>query len=273
MSIFNRFPQPQFGKATVSDKPSYRGPRGMPMFDRSTVRVESRGGAVIWVMREAWMPRGKTSPERLARLVEKQARGQITKYEAMELAEHGESDGFAVFGRYPRGFLAHVLQMRLLGDVERDRILHVCSGTLSASEKWTVDIRPEARPRVVASGSSLPFPDASFPAIMIDPPYSDQYARDLYRVENPRPSWLLKDAARVVMPQGRIGLLHVAVPFPPIGCRLINVYGVTTGVGYRIRAFTVFERKQTGMFGEEPIPSDASPQSCSVDKKGVRDAL
>ena len=240
--------QAQFGKPTVSDKPGYRGPGGMPMFDRATVSMGSRGGAVIWVMRDAFMPRGTTSAERLMRLSAKQADGTITKFEAMELAQHGETDGFAVFGRYPRGFLDHVLRLELMGHVRRDAILHVCSGTLSDQERWTVDIRQEARPAVRASGTALPFQDASFPAVMIDPPYSDQYARDLYGVENPRPSWLLKEAARVVKPGGRIGLLHVAVPFPQPRCALINVYGITTGVGYRIRAFTLFEKQQAGLF-------------------------
>lgn len=39
-----------------TDRPAYRGPAGMPMFDRSTVAVGSRGGARIWVMREAFVP-------------------------------------------------------------------------------------------------------------------------------------------------------------------------------------------------------------------------
>lgn len=246
--------QPQFGKPTVSDKPEYRGQAGMPMFDRSTVRVGSRGGAVIWVMREAFMPRGITSPERIERLKAKRSTRTLTAFEEAELMQHdGDKDGFAVFGRYPRGFIDHVLRHQWLGaDVGRDDILHVCSGTLSQSEKWTVDLRAEARPRVRASGTALPFMDGAFKALMIDPPYSDQYARDLYGVENPRPSWLLKEAARVVRPAGRIGLLHVAVPFPPPGCGLVNCYGVTTGVGYRIRAFTVFERQQErGLVFEE----------------------
>ena len=155
-------------------------------------------------------------------------------------------DGFAVFGRYPNGFLTHVLTLELLG-VRRDqraRILHVCSGTLGPEEAWTVDVRAEARPRIVASGTTLPLRDASFRAVMLDPPYSDAYARNLYKTENPRPSWLLKEAARVVQPGGRIGILHVAVPFAPPGCRLVKVYGISTGVGFRIRAFTVYERAQ-----------------------------
>jgi hypothetical protein len=158
-----------------------------------------------------------------------------------------DPDGFAVYGRYPKGWLRHVLRTQLLGPVERREVLHVCSGTLGTDEAWTVDLRPEAQPRLVASGTALPIRDASFKAVMLDPPYSDQYARNLYGTENPRPSWLLREAARVVVPGGRIGILHVAVPFAPPLCRLVKVYGVSTGVGFRIRAFTVYEREQASL--------------------------
>ena len=157
-----------------------------------------------------------------------------------------DPDGYAVFGRFPKGWFEDVLRLQFLGDIHRDDILHVCSGTLT--EKWTVDIRAEARPAVQASGTELPFRDASFAAVMLDPPYSDEYARNLYRTGNPRPSWLLKEAARVVRPGGRIGLLHVAIPFAPPDCWLVRVEGVTTGVGFRIRAFTIFERHQASLF-------------------------
>lgn len=160
-----------------------------------------------------------------------------------------DPDGFAVFGRYPKGFLAHVIKRELLGSgVRRDDILHVCSGTLGPEEKWTVDLRLKARPLVVASGTALPFRDASVQAVMMDPPYSDEYARNLYRTEMPRNSWLLREAARVLVPGGRVGILHVAVPFSPPGCRLLNVYGISTGVGFRIRAFTIYEKHQDGLF-------------------------
>ena len=157
----------------------------------------------------------------------------------------GDPDGYAVFGRFPKGFLRYILRLRLLGDVRRDEVLHVCSGTLT--EAWTVDVRAEARPRVQADGKHLPFRDASFKAVLMDPPYSDAYARNLYGVENPRPSWLLREAARVVQPGGRVGLLHVAVPFAPPGCDLVRVVPVSTGVGFRIRALTIYEREQQSL--------------------------
>lgn len=163
-------------------------------------------------------------------------------------ADGADPDGYAVFGRYPKRFLGHVLKIRLLGDVRRDEILHICSGTLT--ERWTVDVRAQARPRVQADGAALPFRDASFKAVMMDPPYSDAYARNLYGVENPRPSWLLREAARVVVPGGRVGILHVALPFAPPDCRLVRVYPVSTGVGFRIRALTIYQRAGDPRQGE-----------------------
>ena len=168
----------------------------------------SRGGAPIWVMREAFIPPGHWTSN-----------------------QDADPDGFAVFGRFPKGWLTHVIKAELLGRIRRDELLHVCSGTLGPDEAWTVDIRPEASPRVVASGTALPFADASFKAVLLDPPYSDEYARNLYKTENPRPSWLLKEAARVVVPGGRVGILHVAIPFAPPACRLVTVWGISTGVG------------------------------------------
>jgi hypothetical protein len=186
-------------------------------------------------MEEAYMPGQRSKALEVYRAFRGEGRGKA------------DVDGFAVFGRYPKGFLRHVVRAQLLGNVQRAEILHVCSGTLSESERWTTDIRIEARPRVVADGRFLPYKTGAFRAVMLDPPYSEQYARNLYGTENPRPSWLLREAARVVVPGGRVGILHVAVPFAPPHCRLVKVYGVSTGVGFRIRAFTVYERDQDSL--------------------------
>lgn len=216
-------------RAAVWDRPTPIGVNRPP--NRG---VGSRGGAPIWVMAEAFIPPSHWTSN-----------------------QEADPDGFAVFGRYPKGFLSHVIDRQLLGRVQRHEVLHVCSGTLSDTEAWTVDMRAQARPRVQALGTSLPFRSQSFRAVMLDPPYSDEYARNLYGTENPRPSWLLKEAARVVMSSGRVGILHVAVPFSPPGCRLVNVYGVSTGVGFRIRAFTIYEREQESL----PLSVPDAPRS------------
>ena len=172
----------------------------------------------------------------------------------------GDPDGFAVFGRFPTGWLRFFLRQQHLGDVRRSEILHVCSGTLGPVETWTVDARLEARPRVVADGAALPFRAASFKAVLMDPPYSDAAARNLYGTANPRPSWLLREAARVVVPGGRIAIMHVGIPFAPPHCRLVRIWPISTGVGFRGRWVTIYQRAGDLAQGElwpNGVPADS----------------
>jgi len=205
------------------------------------VTIAARGGAKIWRMTEAWMP----SPCTCSTV----GRSECIRHRRQDLLNQqmtagADPDGFAVFGQFPSGFLRDVVRLELLGAVHRDEILHVCSGALGPVERWTVDMRPAARSSVIARGEALPFIDASFRAVMIDPPYTEEYARNLYRSESPRPAHLLREAARVVRPGGRIGLLHIAVPITPDGCEFVTSFGVVPGPGFRIRAFTIYQRNQ-----------------------------
>lgn len=152
-----------------------------------------------------------------------------------------------VWGQYPRGFVAWAA--RIMG-CQRNRILHLCSGALRPDDGLRVDIRREVLPDVVADARRLPLAEASVDAVMLDPPYSVEYARDLYGQEYARPSHLLAEAARVVKPCGPVGILHFIVPLVPraLGLRQVLVKGVTTGAGYRIRAFSVYRREQESLW-------------------------
>jgi len=155
----------------------------------------------------------------------------------------------AVFGQYPTALIGKVLPWLRC---KRSDVLHVCSGSLLPGEGLRVDARIEAKPDVIADGRELPFPDASMAAVMLDPPYTPQYAQDIYGVEYPRPSHLLREAARVVRPCGRIAIVHYLVPMPPPACHLVRVLGLSTGFGFPIRAVTVFERVQDELFEARP---------------------
>lgn len=136
----NRAAQRARARTLSGNLAGQEGVAGLPQGDHT--ERGSRGGAPIWVAAPAFVPPShwKSSPA-------------------------ADPDGFAVFGRYPKGFLAHVLKLQLVGPVRRDQVLHVCSGTLSESEAWTVDLRPQAKPRVIADGRALPFRDGAFAAV------------------------------------------------------------------------------------------------------------
>lgn len=147
-------------------------------------------------------------------------------------------------GAYPKGFLAWAYQ--LLGVSNPAGVLHLCSGGLRGGV--TVDIRPEMKPAVVADVRKLPFADAAFDFVLADPPYSPEWNALLYGLPKrtyPSPMAILREAGRVTRAGGRLGILHYIVPQHAAATwRLVGVWGVTFSVGQRIRAFTVYERRQ-----------------------------
>jgi hypothetical protein len=147
-----------------------------------------------------------------------------------------------VYGQYPRAFIGKMLPWLRCA---RHEVLHVCSGCLPPGEGVRVDIREAAKPDILADGRSLPMRDGEWQGgIMLDPPYTTHYARELYGVEYPRPSHLLREAARVIRPGGRIVFVHYITPKPPEGTRFVKAFGLSTGFDMPIRAVTVFEKEQ-----------------------------
>lgn len=168
-------------------------------------------------------------------------------------SHHDVVDPGGQWGTFPRGFFDFALGM--LGNPSHGRTLHVCSGSLPRDViGYRLDIRESMVPDVRADGRALPFKDGVFDAILIDPPWSVEYARDLYQTEYPRPAHLMREAARVASETGRIGMVHFFVPQPPPGWKLDEVRGITQGCGYRIRALAIYSRRklEPELFGGTP---------------------
>lgn len=159
-----------------------------------------------------------------------------------DLADELVDAPLPIYGQYPRGLIKKILPWLRCA---RHEILHVCSGCLPKGEGIRVDIRPDAKPDFIADGRALPFLDGSHAAVMLDPPYCEEYAKSLYGIEYPRPSHLLREAARVVRPGGRIAMVHYITPKAVAGLRFVKAFGLSTGFDMPMRAVTVFEREQT----------------------------
>lgn len=144
-------------------------------------------------------------------------------------------------GGYPKGFIEWACEA--MGCPDPSLVLHLCSGSMVTGTR--VDIRPEMNPDIVADCRNVPLPDESFDFIMADPPYSEEYARNLYGTGDhyPRPGQILKEAERLLRPGGMFGLLHFMVPMNRRPMRMRGVYGITQGSGYNIRAWSLLQKE------------------------------
>lgn len=149
-------------------------------------------------------------------------------------------DDFPEGGGYPKGFLTRAFT--LMGVDDPDEVLHVCSGSVKVG--ITVDIRPEKNPTIVADARSIPLPDDSFQWILADPPYTEDHADNLYGTGSvyPSPHIVAQECIRILRPGGFFGFMHPMVPKVKRPGRLLKVYTITQGMGYNVRAWSLFTK-------------------------------
>ena len=149
-------------------------------------------------------------------------------------------DDFPDGGGYPKGFIEWAFD--IMGVTDPSMVVHLCSGSVKIG--ITIDIRPEMNPTICCDCRNVPLKDEAIDFILADPPYAKDYAENLYKTGEfyPKPGEILKEASRILKIGGQVGLMHFIVPVTRRPLKMKHVYGITTGNGTAIRAWTLLEK-------------------------------
>ena len=105
-------------------------------------------------------------------------------------------------GCYPLHFEKHIPEI-----LESTDFVHFFAG--QSTSGYRIDCNPDVKPDLVADVHDLTMiPDEYFDAGMADPPYTKEFARDLYNTEYPTWSLWTKELVRIVKPGGRIAIMQ-----------------------------------------------------------------
>jgi SAM-dependent methyltransferase len=150
-------------------------------------------------------------------------------------------------GAFPLYFEQNLVQ--LLGYPEA--ILHPFGGMAETGTR--VDLNPTVEPDVVADAHGLPFEDESFDCVILDPPYSDEEARELYETPPLRPGEYTAEAVRVLREGGWLVVYGDTEPRRPPRCNHALRIVVVLRPGHRTRTAGVFQKRKPGMpfYGSE----------------------
>ncbi len=117
--------------------------------------------------------------------------------------------------KYPGCYPLH-FEKRLVDILETENYIHLFSGIATTGVR--VDINASVRPDVIADVHHLPFIDDCFEAGMADPPYTLEFARNLYGVDYPKWSGWTREMVRVVRSGGRIAIMQNYVVPRVVNC-------------------------------------------------------
>lgn len=155
--------------------------------------------------------------------------------------------------KYKGGFPLHFEEnlVKLLGYPEL--ILQPFGGR--ATVGLQMDIDPSVKPDIVGDAHQIPFEDDRFDMVILDPPYSQEEAIDLYGTRVPlRPALFKQEAVRVTKPGGWVVIYTDKVPRRPARCNLTLRIMVVLRSGHSARVCDVFQKRKPGMpfYGSEP---------------------
>jgi SAM-dependent methyltransferase len=154
--------------------------------------------------------------------------------------------------RYKGGFPLYFEQnlMQLLGYPERT--LRPVGGRAEIGTR--VDIKPDVQPDILADAHALPIEDESYDLVVLDPPYSDEEAAELYETPKLKPGVYTAEAVRVLREGGWLAVYSDREPRRPARCNHAVRIVIVLRPGHRSRTCLIFQKRKPGMplYGSEP---------------------
>lgn len=160
-------------------------------------------------------------------------------------------------GRFPRGFIPEIERRKWL----RGKVLIPCCGDFRRPGAVHLDLRSCVHPDIIGDAGQLPFEDETFDTVLLDPPYSEQEARDLYDLPYINIIKALNESCRVLKPGGGLLFLHRLYPqrHPSLGMhwkrmQTVALIGIVPNAGFgNIRLLSVWRKNGglSGMFAPE----------------------
>jgi len=142
-------------------------------------------------------------------------------------------------GKFPLWFEEKL--MHLLGHPKT--ILQPFGGR--AQFGFKTDLKKEVEPHVIADAHNLPFKDETFDCIILDPPYSDDYAQELYGT--PKKLKLVtyvKEAVRVLKKKGWLVFYHLYEPaLQRYDLEMRYRIMLSLGQWHQLRCIVIFSKK------------------------------
>ena len=147
-------------------------------------------------------------------------------------------------GIYPSGFIKRLSN---LIDFDCKKILHLFSGSFKFNANHdTLDIKSEVNPTFVADArKELPIKNNTYNVVIVDPPYDTDwkiYGKRLYRTDEVRPYSFVKEAVRILKPDGYLCILHQLSYKTPKGTIRKAMIAITTGPNMRVRMLNIFQK-------------------------------
>jgi hypothetical protein len=141
--------------------------------------------------------------------------------------------------RYPSRFELNL--KKEYPEILSDATLHMFSG--SCDWGTSTDFRSETDADIIAPFDKVPRPDNFFDHVIADPPYADHYQNE-WHGSLPKPKHILKEATRLVKPDGLILILHIIVipAYKEFNVERVALHPILCGPNNAIRVLNVFKK-------------------------------